>query len=147
VKAEHGHGDGLGSEVELTALRMEKSFGGEVALTAAEGEQTTIFSGTGKQQQLELEPMSLIIPQLNERFGTDWAPEDRLFYDAVAEKLANPPDMQQKAAANDEENFGLVFGKEFMQGVVDQLTSPRTSRSSSSTTRACDRPSSSPTSH
>lgn len=34
---------------------------------------------------LDLEPLSLIIAQLNERFGTDWAPEDRLFYDAVAE--------------------------------------------------------------
>jgi type I restriction enzyme, R subunit len=85
------------------------------------GEQTTIFSGTGKQQQLELEPLSLIIAQLNERFGTDWAPEDRLFYDAVAEKLAKRPDMPQKAAANDEENFGLVLGGEFMKGAVEQL--------------------------
>jgi type I restriction enzyme, R subunit len=111
----------LGSQVELTALRMEKTYEGELSLTAAEGEQTTIFSGTGRQQQLEFEPLSLIIAQLNERFGTDWAPEDRLFYDAVAEKLANSPDMQQKAAANDEENFGLVLGGEFMKGVVEQL--------------------------
>jgi type I restriction enzyme R subunit len=29
--------------------------------------------------------------------------------------------MQQKAAANDEENFGLVLGEEFMKGVVAQL--------------------------
>ncbi len=43
------------------------------------------------------------------------------FYDAVAEKLAKRPDMQQNAAANDEGNFGLVLGDEFMKGVVDQL--------------------------
>jgi type I restriction enzyme R subunit len=121
VKPSTVTGMDLGSQVELTALRMEKTFEGELSLTAAEGEQTTIFSGTGKQQQLELEPLSLIIAQLNERFGTDWAPEDRLFYDAVAEKLANRPDLQQKAAANDEENFGLVLGDEFMGGVVAQL--------------------------
>ncbi len=121
VKPDASTGMDLGSEVELTALRMEKTFEGELSLTAAEGEQTTIFSGMGKQMTLDLEPLSLIIAQLNERFGTDWAPEDRLFYDAVAEKLSNSPDMQQKAAANDQENFGLVLGDEFMKGVVNQL--------------------------
>ena len=120
VKPDVSTGMDLGSQVELTALRMEKTFEGELSLTAEEGEQTTIW-GEGRQLRLDLEPLSLIIAQLNERFGTEWAPEDRLFYDAVAEKLANRPDMQQKAAANDEENFGLVLGDEFMKGVVEQL--------------------------
>lgn len=102
VKPDAAAGMDLGSQVELTALRLEKTFEGELSLTASEGEQTTIFSGTGRQQQLDLEPLSLIIAQLNERFGTDWAPEDRSFYDTVAEKLADRLDMQQKAAANDE---------------------------------------------
>ena len=110
----------LGAEVELTALRMEKTFEGELSLTANEGEQTTLWGG-GRQMQLELEPLSLIIAQLNERFGMGLEPEDRYFYDTVAEKLARRPDMQQKAAANDEENFGLVLGGEFMKGVVEQL--------------------------
>lgn len=102
MKPDAAAGMDLGSQVELTALRLEKTFEGELSLTASEGEQTTIFSGTGRQQQLDLEPLSLIIAQLNERFGTDWAPEDRSFYDTVAEKLADRLDMQQKAAANDE---------------------------------------------
>jgi type I restriction enzyme R subunit len=121
VKPDASTGMDLGTQVELTALRMEKTFEGELSLTAEEGEQTTIW-GEGRQLRLDLEPLSLIIAQLNERFGTAWAPEDRLFYDAVAEKLANRPDMQQKAAANDEENFGLVLGDEFMKGVVEQLS-------------------------
>jgi type I restriction enzyme R subunit len=121
VKPDASTGMDVGSQVELTALRMEKTFEGELSLTAKEGEQTTLWGG-GRQMQLDLEPLSLIIAQLNARFGTDWAPEDRLFYDAVAEKLANRPDMQQKAAANDEENFGLVLGDEFMKGVVEQLS-------------------------
>lgn len=120
VRADASEVMDLGSQVELTALRMEKTFEGELSLTAAEGEQTTIW-GEGRQLRFDLEPLSLIIAQLNERFGTAWAPEDRLFYDAVAEKLANRPDMQQRAAANDEENFGLVLGDEFMKGVVEQL--------------------------
>jgi type I restriction enzyme, R subunit len=111
----------LSSEVELTHLRMEKTFEGSVSLTEDEGEVTTIFSGMGPQHETALEPLSEIIQRLNERFGTDWSPEDQVFYDAVADKLASRPDMQQAAAANDQENFGIVFSKEFLKGVVDQL--------------------------
>jgi len=80
LKPSTATGMDLGPQVELMALRMEKTFEGELSLTAAQGEQTTIFSDTGKQQQLELGPLSLIITQLNEtqlneRFGTDWALE------------------------------------------------------------------------
>ena len=36
--------------------------------------------------------------RLNDKFGTNWAPEDRLFFDTVAAKLAGREDVQQAAA-------------------------------------------------
>ena len=53
--------------------------------------------------------------------GTIFAPEDRVFYDAIADKLTQRPDIQQAAAANSPENFGLILAKEFESGVLDQL--------------------------
>jgi type I restriction enzyme R subunit len=121
VKPKTGGVLDLGEKVELTHLRLEQTFEGSISLTEEEGEVTTFFSGLGKQHVPEQEALSQIIARLNERFGTDWDPEDRLFFDTVAEKLIKRPDVQQKAAANDEENFGLVLSKEFMEGVVAQL--------------------------
>ena len=108
-------------DVELTHLKVEQTFEGSVTLTDTTGEVTTIFGGTGKQHEPEPEPLSVIIAKLNERFGTDWAPEDRVFYDTVAEKLTKRPDIQQAAAVNSPENFGLILAKEFQSGVLDQL--------------------------
>lgn len=107
-------------EVELTHLKLEQTFEGSVTLAETEGEVTTIFGG-GKLHDPETEPLSQIIQRLNERFGTDFAPEDRVFYDAIAEKLAQRTDIQQAAAANTPENFGLILAKELQAGVLDQL--------------------------
>jgi type I restriction enzyme R subunit len=111
----------LGSAVELSHLRMEETFAGSLALGAGEGEVTTIFSGTGRQQQPDEEPLSQIIATLNERFGTSWAPADRLFYDVIADKLAHRPDIQQSAAVNTPENFKIVLTKAFVQQLVEQM--------------------------
>jgi type I restriction enzyme R subunit len=108
-------------DVELTHLRLEQTFDGSVTLTKTQGEVTTIFGGTGKLHEPEPEPLSQIIQRLNDRFGTTFDPEDRVFYDAVAEKLTRRPDIQQAAAVNSRENFGLILAKEFQGGVLDQL--------------------------
>lgn len=121
LRASGSSGIDLGTEVELTHLRLDQTFAGSVSLTAEEGEVTTVFSGTGKQFYAPEEPLSVIIAKLNERYGTNWVPEDRYFYDAVADKLTARTDVQRAAAANSPENFGLVLAKEFMSGVVDQL--------------------------
>jgi type I restriction enzyme R subunit len=116
-----GGSEAVHPEVELTHLKVEQTFEGSVTLTEAEGEVTTIFGGTGRMHEPEPEPLSVIIEKLNERFGTDFAPEDRVFYDAVFDKLTKRPDIQQAAAVNTAENFKLVLEKEAMAGVLDQL--------------------------
>ena len=92
-----------------------------MAPEAADGEVSTIFSTGGRRATPDEEPLSQIIATLNERFGASWAPEDRIFYDVIADKLAARPDIQQQAAANTADNFALVVQKDFLAGVVDQL--------------------------
>ncbi len=116
-----GGAEAVHPDVELTHLKLEQTFDGSVTLTETTGEVSTIFGGTGKLHEPDAEPLSVIIERLNERFGTTWDPEDRVFYDAVFDKLSKRPDIQQAAAANTPENFGLVLEKEAMGGVLDQL--------------------------
>jgi type I restriction enzyme, R subunit len=111
----------LGTAVELTHLRTERNFAGSLALDAAHGEVSTIFSGTGRQHQPDEERLSKIIATLNARFGTSWAPEDRVFFDVIADKLAAQPTIQQAAAVNTAENFKLVLAKAFVQQLVAQM--------------------------
>ena len=112
----------LGSEVELTHLRTEEISSGSIALDpATHGEVSTIFSGTGPQHQPDEEQLSKIIERLNERFGTSWAPQDRVFYDVVADKLVGQPDIQQAAAVNTAENFKIVLTKAFVDQVIAQM--------------------------
>jgi type I restriction enzyme R subunit len=107
-------------DVELTHLKVEQTFEGSVTLSETRGEVITIFGG-GKLHDPEDEPLSQIIARLNERFGTDFDPEDRVFYDTVFDKLTKRADIQQAAAVNTPENFKLVLEKEAMAGVLDQL--------------------------
>jgi type I restriction enzyme R subunit len=123
VKSGGGGGLDLGSEVELTHLRIEQTFAGSVSLDAADGEVSTVFSGTGKRHETPEEALSQIIERLNERFGTSFAPENRVIYDLVADKLAARPDVQQAAAVNTPENFKLLLDTEFVSGMVEQLAS------------------------
>ena len=108
-------------DVELTHLKLEQTFEGSVTLDGTVGEVVSIFGGTGKMHEPEPEPLSNIIAMLNERFGTNWDPRDRVFYDTVAEKLVGRSDIQQQATVNSPDNFRLILEKEFQSGVLDQL--------------------------
>jgi len=112
----------LGSEVELTHLRTERTFAGSLALDATHGEVTTIFSGAGRQHRPDEEPLSKIIASLNARFGTSFEERDMVgFFGTAAGKLADSPAIQQAAAVNTPENFKLVLAKAFAEQVVAQM--------------------------
>lgn len=111
----------LGREVELTHIRMEETFAGSVALDVSDGEVSTIFSGAGRAVEPEDEALSTIIARLNDRFGTSFAEQDRVYLDVIAVKLADREDIQQAAAANTAENFKLVLAKAFTEELVRQM--------------------------
>lgn len=60
---------------------------------------------------------------LSDRFGTSWAPRDQVLHGTDSEELIERSDIQQQAAANSPQNFGLILAKEFQPGVLDHLSS------------------------
>ncbi len=121
IKRDTGGTLDLGSEVELTHLQLEQTFEGSVSLEANRGVVVTIYDGTGRRQEPEASPLSLIIERLNERFGLKLTEADRLHLDGIAQELVDDENVQRQAAANSMGNFGVQFPEHFQSAVVDRL--------------------------
>jgi type I restriction enzyme R subunit len=112
----------LGSEVELTHLRSEVTYEGSLSLDADTGEVKSIFGeGRGKQNDPELELLSEIVKELNDRFGLTLDERDQLLFDQFEETWLADPEVSAQAQNNTIENFRLVFDRMFMGTVVDRM--------------------------
>jgi type I restriction enzyme R subunit len=112
----------LGTEVELTHLRHQLTHEGSLALESERAEIRSFFgSGQGAQQELELETLSSIVEQLNERFGTDFTEADKLLFDQFEAEWVADSDLSDQARSNTMENFALVFDKKFMSTIVTRM--------------------------
>lgn len=111
----------LGTEVELTHLRHQVTFSGELSLTAQEGEVQSFF-GEGKDgQEGDLEHLSNIVEILNDRFGTDLTDVDKLLLDQFEESWVADPELTDQARNNSLDNFRLAFDRKFLQTIVTRV--------------------------
>jgi type I restriction enzyme R subunit len=111
----------LGSEVELTHLRLEKISEGSIGPTKGIGELTAIYSGTGKEADELKEHLSAIIDVLNERFGMALGTADQLFFDQLEAAWMGDEHLVAQARANPIENFRLVFADRFIKSIVARM--------------------------
>ncbi len=95
-------------EVSLQYYRMEKSMSGSIIMEGGEqyGVKSPTAVGTGKSKD-EDKPLSEIIQALNDRFGTDFSEEDRLFFEQIKEKASKDERIIQTAIANPFDKFEL----------------------------------------
>jgi len=102
----------VGDEVTLQYYRLERVYSGSIDLKA--GDLTGVFSptdvGTGKAKDEKM-PLSEIINVLNDRFGTEFTEEDRLFFQQIKEKAAKDEQIIQTALANPLDKFQLGIRK------------------------------------
>ncbi|MBI4914918.1 MAG: type I restriction endonuclease subunit R [Acidobacteria bacterium] len=112
----------LGEDVELQFYRLERVSSG--AIPVAEGESQGVKSptdvGTGRAAD-QRAPLSEIIEVLNERFGTAFAEEDRLFFHQIMEKACNDEQIVQTALANPLDKFELGIRKRIEDLMIDRM--------------------------
>ncbi|TVO55321.1 type I restriction endonuclease subunit R [Denitromonas halophila] len=99
----------LGDEVGLQYYRLQRVYSGAIELREGEAEYgvkspTDIGSGRAKEDKA---PLSEIIEVLNERFGTNFSEEDRLFFEQIREKATNSPEVVRLRQANPFDKFQL----------------------------------------
>jgi type I restriction enzyme R subunit len=113
----------LGSEVELTHLKLAQTFEGSGSLEEGGGEVVAIFSGRGKEHDLEKEHLSRIVEVINERYGLELGDADQHLFDQFEETWAADEALAARARGNTFENFRLVFDREFIETVVKRMDS------------------------
>ena len=98
----------LADEVGLQYYRMQRMFQGSIDLYDGEGGEvkSPTETGSGKVRD-EKAPLSEIIEVLNDRFGTNFTEEDRLFFEQIKEKAVNTPEVVRLRQANPFDKFQL----------------------------------------
>jgi len=76
---------------------------------------------TGGKPEEVLEPLSEILKLLNDRFGTNFAEEDKQFLEKLEEKLDSDPGMASSFAVNTRENARLTFDHKVRDHVQDMI--------------------------
>jgi type I restriction enzyme, R subunit len=112
----------VGDDVSLQYYRLERVFSG--AIMVKEGEAKWVKSptevGTGKAKDEKI-PLSEIIEVLNERFGTQFTEEDRLFFQQIKEKACKDKQVIQTALANPLDKFELGIRKLVEEFMIERM--------------------------
>jgi type I restriction enzyme R subunit len=111
----------LGSELELTHLKLAQTYEGSASLTEGGGEVVAIFSGRGPEHEPERDHLSRIVDVMNERFGLELNDADQLLFDQFEESWAADESLAARARTNDFQNFRLVFDRTFLDTVVKRM--------------------------
>ena len=112
----------VGDEVALEYYRMERVFSGVIAVKESEVQyvKSPTEVGTGRAKD-EDAPLSEIIELLNERFGTQFTEEDRLFFQQIMEKACNSEQIVQTALANPLDKFELGIRKIIESMMIERM--------------------------
>jgi hypothetical protein len=109
--------------IDMESYRIQQTSGGKIALERKAGildpMTTKDTHGTAPE---EMEALSRIIADLNERFGINLGPEHRVTLGQMMEKLDADPALDASARANTRENVRLTFDQKVehvIQEIVD----------------------------
>ncbi len=110
-------------DVALRYYRLERVSAGAIDLD--NGDMVEVKSptdvGTGKSADPDA-PLSDIIEVLNERFGTEFTEEDRLFFEQIMEKASVDEQVIQTARANPIDKFELGIRSLIESFMIQRMT-------------------------
>jgi type I restriction enzyme R subunit len=110
-------------KIDMESYRLARTWEGKIGL--ARGNTDLAPLGPGALQQAvpeQLEPLSRIIKELNDRFGTDFTDEDKVFIQRLENQLGMSEALQAAVRANVPENARLTFDRvvsDQLQDMVD----------------------------
>jgi len=117
-----GTGYHIEDEIELQYYRLQKISEGQIDLKTGDVKPLKSPSDVGTGQSKDEEVLlSELVDLLNERFGTDFAQADQLFFDQIHEEAVANEGLQRAASANNIDDFRFVFDKEFEGLIIDRM--------------------------
>ena len=108
--------------MELEYYRLQRVSAGALAIAEEPGVYVTSPKevGTGDPEE-DTAPLSEIIERLNDRFGTDFTDEDRLFFEQVRERAVRDEDVRRMALANPYDKFALGFRPQLEKLMIGRM--------------------------
>jgi len=110
-------------KIDIDSYRIQKTGEGEIDLESRVGKLRPMRSKTAHaDSEEEIEPLSQIINELNERFGLNLGPEHKLTLEQMMHRLNQDPSLDASARVNTRENVRLTFDHkvdDVIQGIVD----------------------------
>jgi type I restriction enzyme, R subunit len=96
--------------IDLESYRIQQTSSGPIALEKGEGKLDPLSehpdrAGEGEEQS----PLSQIIAELNERFGTEFDEGDNVFFAELKTRMANHESIQHSAQVNIRDHVRLLF--------------------------------------
>ena len=111
----------LDDDVALEYYRLQKLAEGDIALQKDGDAAVSGPTATGTREAEEvLGPLSELLGAFNERFGTEWQPEDLLIVEAMEEDMAKNSYVSDAAQNNTEQNFGIAVSKLVEDALVNR---------------------------
>jgi type I restriction enzyme R subunit len=112
----------LGDQVAMTHLRVKRTGDHDLSLEKGAGVLHAFGEGGPGGYEDLLAPLSELIEKLNDLFGSHLSEADRLHLEGIGADMAADPQVQQQAAGNTEENFGIEFDKRFTDAVAARMS-------------------------
>jgi len=96
--------------IDIDSFRISKTHAGKISLPRGAPELEPVTAkGAYIPTPEELEPLSQIIRELNQRFGTDFREDDKVFIEQLEGKLAKDVALEASVRVNTLENARLTF--------------------------------------
>ena len=108
--------------IDLESYRIQQTHSGPLALEQQNGGVLDPLSEhpVGGEDEEIKEPLSQILAELNERFGTEFDDGDKVFFAELSTRLANHESIQHSARVNSKEHVRLLFESLF-PGVLQTM--------------------------
>ncbi len=112
----------VGDEVALQYYRLERIASGPIEVRDGEAQyvKSPTDLGTGRAKDEEA-PLSAIIEVLNERFGTQFNEEDRLFFQQIKERACRNEQVIETALANPLDRFEIGIRRLIEDLMVERM--------------------------
>jgi type I restriction enzyme R subunit len=93
----------------MESYRIRQTASGKIPLERGIGDLQPITKGVLLPTPDEMEALSRILKELNDRFGTEFTDEDRVFIEQLEAKLAGDESLEASIRVNTPENARLTF--------------------------------------
>lgn len=110
-------------KIDLDSYRVQKAFEGSISLPRGSTDlEPQGAKGTHLLSPEEIEALSKIIKELNDRFGTNFCEDDKVFIEQLESRLIGDPVLENSLQVNTRQNFRLTFDNvvnEVVQEMID----------------------------